>query len=408
MRTAACRVMALSLLRDPAALAMGFVLPGVVYLIFAAIFAGATGGDLAVRVAIADERRDGVSQRLVATLLEQPKVSRHGSAGLDAVRVRALVRSGEADAGLVLRREARALDDLDGAGRPAIELVGDPGREIAMSILQGAVQRAYFTAVPQAAVASIATRLDRDIVGLTPEQRARLEGGLAAMRKAEPGKAGAGLKLDGIYERRDAAAKSSIPIAVTYYAGGVAMMFLLFSALTSAMSLLEERESRLLDRLAAGPGGIGVMIDGKFMFMVMQGFLQVAVIYVVAWLVFGVALPANAGPWAVTTLAAAIAAAGLALAFVTLCRSRQQAQTLGQVLILILSAVGGSMVPRFLMPASVQPVGWVTPNTWALEAYGAIFARGEPIAALIVPWTVLAGCGMLGLVAARILGRGLG
>lgn len=408
MRLAACRVMALSLLRDPAALAMSFLLPGVVYVIFAAIFSGATGGDLVVRVAIADERQDAASLRLLAAVIEQPKIVRLGGSELGPGHVRALVQSGEADAGIVLHRSARALDDLDGEGPPAIVLIGDPGREIAMSILQGAVQKAYFSALPHAAVGSIARRLDREFVGFSPEQRQRLERGLDAMRKAGPGNAPAGLKLDGIYERRDAASRSGAPIAVTYYAAAVAMMFLLFSALTGAMSLLEERESGLLERLAASPGGIGVLIDGKFLFMVAQGFVQVAVIYVVAWLVFGVALPASLVPWAATTLAAAIAAAGLALFFVTLCRSRQQAQTLGQMLILVISAVGGSMVPRFLMPGYVQSLGWATPNTWALEAYTAIFARGEATSTLWGPWTVLIASGIFGLLGARILGRGLG
>ena len=40
---AAFRVMALSLLRDRAALVMAFVLPTVIFSIFAAIFSGATG-----------------------------------------------------------------------------------------------------------------------------------------------------------------------------------------------------------------------------------------------------------------------------------------------------------------------------------------------------------------------------
>jgi ABC-2 type transport system permease protein len=214
-----------------------------------------------------------------------------------------------------------------------------------------------------------------------------------------------GFRLDQLFERQDAVKAGRAPSAVTYYAGAVAMLFLLFSALSGAMSYLDERESGLLDRLAIGPGGVGVLIDGKFLFLCVQGFLQVAVIFLVGWAVFGIELWSNLLPWAATTLAAALAAAGLALAFVTLCRSKQQAQSLGQMLILVVSAIGGSMVPRYLMPGYIQTLGWATPNTWALDAYSSIFARADAVTALLVPWTVLVSVGLIGLIAAHLLAR---
>ena len=61
------------------------------------------------------------------------------------------------------------------------------------------------------------------------------------------------------------------------------------------------------------------------------------------------------------------------------CRTRRQAQTIANTVILVLSALGGSMVPRFFMPEALQDLGWLTPNTWALEAYSGIFWRGEDL-----------------------------
>jgi len=192
-----------------------------------------------------------------------------------------------------------------------------------------------------------------------------------------------------------------VPTSIIYYAGAVAMLFLLFSAANGAMTVLEERESGLFDRLAAGPGGAGIILDGKFAFLVVQGFCQVTVIYLVAWLVFGVNLPGHIGPWALTTFLAAFAAAGLALLFVSLCRSKHQAQVLGNILILIISALGGSMVPRFLMPPVVQDLGWATPNTWVLEAYASIFWREEGMVDMLIPLGALALTGLVGLMLAR-------
>ena len=194
---------------------------------------------------------------------------------------------------------------------------------------------------------------------------------------------------------------------VAYYDGAVAVLFLLISCVHGAITLLEERDTGILDRLLAGPGRTGVLVDGKFLFLTAQGFVQIGVIFVVAWLAYGVDLPGHLLPWAVTTLAASAAAAGLALALVSACRTRQQAQTFANVAILILSALGGSMVPRFFMPPLLQDLGWLTPNTWALEAYTAVFWRNAPPAECIIPWAALFLTGAVSLVLARAFARRL-
>ena len=87
------------------------------------------------------------------------------------------------------------------------------------------------------------------------------------------------------------------------------------------------------------------------------------------------------------------------------CRTKRQAQTLANVAILVVSALGGSMVPRFFMPQVMQDLGWLTPNTWALEAYTAIFWRDEPLGSLVLPWSMLVAAAMVGLWVARRAAR---
>ena len=65
------------------------------------------------------------------------------------------------------------------------------------------------------------------------------------------------------------------------------------------------------------------------------------------------------------------------------------------------------MVPRFFMPPALQDLGWITPNTWAIEAYTATFWRNEPLSEMLAPWTVLALTGLVGLGVARRLARRL-
>jgi ABC-2 type transport system permease protein len=49
------------------------------------------------------------------------------------------------------------------------------------------------------------------------------------------------------------------------------------------------------------------------------------------------------------------------------------------LVVLTMSAMGGSMFPRFLMPEIMQKVGLLTFNAWALDGFTKIFWRDEPV-----------------------------
>jgi ABC-2 type transport system permease protein len=80
---------------------------------------------------------------------------------------------------------------------------------------------------------------------------------------------------------------------------------------------------------------------------------------------------------------------------------------LSTFVILVLAAIGGSMVPRFLMPPWLQAVGWFTPHAWTIDAYQAILWRDAGIGAVYKAWCVLTVVGLFGLVVAHTLARRL-
>lgn len=404
------RAMALAFWRDRAALAMSLVLPVAVFLVFAAIFAGASGEQLRVKVALADEVGSDEALRLRRALARDPALELVGE-GLTAAEVRAQVRLGAADVGLVVRAGGRTLGALGGYGKAPIVVVVDPIRSVAAQVLTGLVQKAYFGALPDVALGAVAAVLRDGFVTLTPEQERELGGELGALREetlaAEAGGRPVESVLEALVEREAVAGAGLARSHVAYYAGAVAVLFLLFSAVHGALSMLEERDAGILDRLLAGPGGMGAVIGGKLLFLVVQGVAQVSVIFLVAWALHGVDLPGRLGGYLLVTLAASVAAAGLALALTTACGTRRQAQTLANIAILIVSAVGGSMVPRFFMPPLLQRLGWLTPTTWAIEAYTSLFWRGEGTAAVLLPVGLLLLSGLAGAAVARRLARRL-
>lgn len=409
MSVAVFRAMLLGLVRDRAALAMSFVLPAVFFLIFAAIFSGATGEQLRLELAIADEVDSDVSRRLIAALARDSALLPTGGDDLSADQVRDLVRRGTADVGLIVRADAEPLDSLGGFGPAPLLIVSDPVRGVAAPMLAGQIQKAYFSALPDVALGGVVNLLEDGFLELSDEQRDEVSSGLADIREetdeaiAEGRDPGWGFQ--DLFERENVAGQSAARNHVAYYAGAVAVLFLLFSAVHGAISLLDERDSGLLDRVLAGPGSVEVLVNGKFLFLVAQGFVQIGVIFVIAWAVHGVDFPGHLGMWAVTTLTASAAAAGMALMLATACRTRRQAQVIANVAILVLSALGGSMVPRFFMPPWLQDLGWLTPNTWALEAYTGIFWRDDPAGMLILPWAALIVTACVGLLVSRRLAR---
>ena len=393
MIAAAFRVMWLSLLRDRAALTMAFVLPTVIFSIFAAIFSGALGDRVRIHLGLADLARTATTQRLVTALEAEPSLRVELLRVADVEGAVAAVRRGDVDVALVLRGELAAQAGAAPADQPVV-LVESPARALASPIALGQLQRALNGALPDVVLSRIVADVERS-GKIGADERAFLDEAFAEQRaKKEP------FSFANLVETRSAASGRGNE-RISYYAGAIAAVFLLFAAMQGALSLVDEREGGLADRLAAGPGGLRVIVLGKFLFLLLQGVVQAGLIFTAAALLHGVDMSGHWLGWLVTSALVSAMAAGLGLAACALSSTRQQAHLAATFGVLLLSAVGGSMVPRFLMPPWLQQAGWLTPNAWAIEAYQT--ALGEGAAAALPAWGVLFGLALAGLGGALAL-----
>ncbi len=197
---------------------------------------------------------------------------------------------------------------------------------------------------------------------------------------------------------------------IAMYAAGIAVLFLLFSSTGNAAALLEEAESGTLDRVLVGKAGLFHIIAGKWLGIFLLGCVQITVMFVWAELVFRIQLWKHLDGFVVMTVCTAAATSSFAMVMATLCKSRPQLNAVSVVLILSMSAVGGSMIPRFVMSDRMKQVGKWTFNAWALDGYQKVFWFQSPIMSLQLEVCVLLGSafvlGLLALMFSRRWKRG--
>ncbi|MCR9296249.1 MAG: ABC transporter permease, partial [bacterium] len=87
--------------------------------------------------------------------------------------------------------------------------------------------------------------------------------------------------------------------------------------------------------------------------------------------------------------ATSCATASFALFLASVCRSRNQLHAVSLVVVLGMSALGGSMIPRYLMSDSMQRLGQFTFNGWALDGFKKIFWYDQPLSAIRTEVVVL-------------------
>jgi len=339
------KIMWLRLWRDKGALILAFVLPGFIFAIFAAIFSNASGGSLDLRVSLALSSNSPASIAFSETLQEKADFTITTNDSWNVADVRERVKLGQDDVGLII--DGNVADP----SLPSLTIIKDPSREVAATVLMGQIRQL---------MAENANMQAPDIFN----------------------------EVSALPQGEDNVVTDP---SVTYYIGATAILFLLFSAMQGAAISLDERKSGISDRILVGFKGATAMLTGKFMFLTFIGTIQAAIIVGVGHFAFDVPIMAQLPALALACTGSAGLAASIALLVASLSGSTVQMNTVSTFIVLLFSAIGGSMVPRFMMPDWLQSLGQFTPNHWAIEAFYGILSRGQSIIDLIGVWSILFG-----------------
>ena len=394
----------LNLKRDRVALALTFVLPLVFFSIFASIFGrvgGGGGGPDAIDVLVVDLDATETSRRFVAALGEQealaivtapaPTAETPAPPPYSLEDGRRRVREGKVPVAVVLPAGFGETFGSFGGGEP-VELIYDAADPIARHSVGGLLQAAAMTAAPDLMMKQGLGMLEAQGGGPLTEEQRRVIAEAESFFQDTPTTGGGGpaaglVSVEAVDVRDyDDGSQEEEPqrSIVAYYAAGIGVMFLLFSMAGAGGALLEEEESGVLERLLISNVSMSRLLLGKWLFFAAMGLAQVTLMFVWGAMAFGLELwtPKRLAGFAAMAVVTAGAAAAFGIVLATACRSRSQLSGTSTIVILIMSALGGSMMPRFVMPDFMDKLALFTFNGWALDGFLKVFWYDDPQAGL--------------------------
>jgi ABC-2 type transport system permease protein len=333
-------------------------------------------GEYAAKVIDALDNIDGIK---VETTWEEETLTRE--------RVEALVTAGDQSVAVLFpadfsaQIEARAEDDDATA---TIELIADPAVSTQFiapihGMVLGAAERVAEIEVAQA---HIAEGLADAFAQLPPEM--------------QPASGQIAVEMDGtsvVALRQVAPAEMKIEIEPDTYqqnVPGYTVLGVFFIVGTMASSILAEKREGTFRRLLVAPLPKPILLAGKILPYYLINLIQIAIMFGVAHLLFGVAL-GDPVALAAISMALAAAATGLGIMIAALGKTDTQIGGLTSLLTLTMSALGGCLMPTYIMPSFLQTLSRFIPHAWAMQGFQDVLVRGYGLAGILPEAGILLG-----------------
>ena len=402
----------LNLRRDRSALMLSFIVPIVFFSIFAGIFGAQKSKTPKTTVLIADLDRSDTSRRLVDALRREPALDvvltpKKSTTPFDARSAEATVRAGDAPVALIIPKgfgTTQIRFDAPNSG-PAFRLLSDSADPIADQVVGGLLQKTMMMSMPEMMMNAGVSEVDRWSGGMTAQQKTNIDQNMKGYRAFNARTPAAAPRAESMIriDTTDIIGQNKANVIAALYAAGIGVMFLLFTASNAGGALLEENESGTLDRILTTRLTLTQLLLGKLAYLWTLGFTQMCVMFLWGALVFRLQLFQHIGGFLIMALSTSLATSAFGLLLASICRTRAQLGAMSTLVVLTLSAIGGSMFPRFLMPAGLQKAGLVLFNSWAIDGFTNVFWRELPLTSIVLPAAVLIGWGIVFFVAARQL-----
>ncbi|MFV8830067.1 ABC transporter permease [Alkalihalobacterium sp. APHAB7] len=156
---------------------------------------------------------------------------------------------------------------------------------------------------------------------------------------------------------------------------GYTVMFAFFIVTFAGRSFLNEKRSGTLQRILSAPVSGWNLLIGKWVPFYLIGLTQVAILFGFGHFVFGMSLGSSIFALLLISLALVWVSSSLGMLIASIVQTESQITGWSVMVILTMAALGGTMVPLFVMPDLMQQIAFITPHAWALTAYQDILVR---------------------------------
>lgn len=164
---------------------------------------------------------------------------------------------------------------------------------------------------------------------------------------------------------------------------GYAVMFLLFGVMLGAEGLLEERDKGTLGRLIVAPVSRASILGGKLAAQFVVAVIQMTLLFSVGHFAFGMNLGNSLPGLCLMIGITAFTATAFGILLASVVKTRRQATSLGTMIIILSSGLGGSWWPLSIEPEFMQKLAHITINAWALSGINALILDGKGISDIL-------------------------
>jgi ABC-2 type transport system permease protein len=174
---------------------------------------------------------------------------------------------------------------------------------------------------------------------------------------------------------------SSVPNSVQHNVPAWTIFGMFFIVISVVNNVMKEKNEGSSFRLKTMPTSYILSMNGKIIVYVMVCFIQFLLMLAVGIFILPfLGLPPldlGSSVFAVLFLAlcTAFAATGFGVLIGTLASSEHQGAITGSLSILLLSAIGGILVPTYVMPEMMRHVSVISPLNWSLEGFYSLYLR---------------------------------
>ena len=203
--------------------------------------------------------------------------------------------------------------------------------------------------------------------------------------------------------------KNDTKLGLIQAVAGTAILMLLFSVAGVGTSILEEKENGTINRLLYSPLKGSTILYSKMLFAFFISILQLTTMFLFAWLFLNMDLSVNIPGLILMIIATSFSVSSIGIFLAAISKTRQQAQNMSTIIILVMSAIGGSMIPLFIMPSILQKIALLSVNYWGIQGFYDLFWRAIPLEDILPKIFILMSIGILmtlvsiGLFKKRIL-----